>query len=314
MSTKRTITPWTDLPDVGPRQPCPCGSGKRYKACHGKRRRGADQEFVARPFEGLPAETDWIALREIVSSATAPVRLAPPHADRSVLVATLLPMAAPAFVRADGQILLALQTSTRTADPSADTARALLAALDAEPGTPVTAGLPEPDESRLQDVLDPSGPFPVTVHGTFDFWLDPSDSPDADDRATVERANAELSPAARLASVDACYWCRIGDRDQLRWVMPYDEEPLLDALARLHARGEDGVGSGTRLLGTFRALGRLVPVWDLVPGTSAAEVEEPAAALASRLAAAVAVPDPLSADERRARSGLTNRQVTIRFG
>ncbi len=96
--------------------------------------------------------------------------------------------------------------------------------------------------------------------------------------------------------------------------MPYDEEPLLDALARLHARGEDGVGPGTRLLGTFRALGRLVPVWDLVPGTSAAEVEEPAAALASRLAAAVAVPDPLSADERRARSGLTNRQVTIRSG
>ena len=21
--------------EVGPRQPCPCGSGKRYKSCHG---------------------------------------------------------------------------------------------------------------------------------------------------------------------------------------------------------------------------------------------------------------------------------------
>ena len=21
--------------EVGPRQPCPCGSGRRYKACHG---------------------------------------------------------------------------------------------------------------------------------------------------------------------------------------------------------------------------------------------------------------------------------------
>ena len=32
--------------EVGPREPCPCGSGKRYKACHGK----AGGVFVARPF------------------------------------------------------------------------------------------------------------------------------------------------------------------------------------------------------------------------------------------------------------------------
>jgi hypothetical protein len=94
--------------------------------------------------------------------------------------------------------------------------------------------------------------------------------------------------------------------------MPYDEEPLLDGLARLHARGEDGLGDGTRLLGTFRALGRLVPVWDLVRGTSPDDVEQPAAALADRLAAAVADAEPLTADERRARAGLANRQVTIR--
>jgi hypothetical protein len=41
-------------------------------------------------------------------------------------------------------------------------------------------------------------------------------------------------------------------------------------------------------------------------------VEEPAAALAARLAEALATTAPLSADERRARSGLANRQVTIR--
>src|SRR5215207_769470 len=109
--TQRATKPRDDLPVVGPREPCPCGSGKRYKACHGKRRRGTEQRFVARPFDGLPAEADWIALREIVSSATAPVRLAQPHADRAVVVATLLPMAVPALVRADGQIVLALQTT-----------------------------------------------------------------------------------------------------------------------------------------------------------------------------------------------------------
>ena len=47
---------------VGPRQPCPCGSGKRYKACHGAGA-GAPTAYVARPFEGLPSECDVIALR-----------------------------------------------------------------------------------------------------------------------------------------------------------------------------------------------------------------------------------------------------------
>lgn len=48
--------------EVGPRQPCPCGSGKRYKACHGAAG-GAAPTFVARPFEGMPSECDVIALR-----------------------------------------------------------------------------------------------------------------------------------------------------------------------------------------------------------------------------------------------------------
>ena len=47
-----------------------------------RRRKGADHgsatprvqpaPFVARPFEGLPGETDWVAMREVVPSATAP--------------------------------------------------------------------------------------------------------------------------------------------------------------------------------------------------------------------------------------------------
>ena len=45
--------------EVGPREPCPCGSGKRYKACHGS----AGGAYVARPFAGLVAERDLVALR-----------------------------------------------------------------------------------------------------------------------------------------------------------------------------------------------------------------------------------------------------------
>ena len=95
-------------------------------------------------------------------------------------------------------------------------------------------------------------------------------------------------------------------------MLPHDEEPLLDALARLHARGEDTLGEGTRLIGTFRADGLLAPVWDLVPGSEADDVEEPAAAFAQRLEAALGESGALSEPERRARAGLSNRQVTLR--
>jgi hypothetical protein len=53
-------------------------------------------------------------------------------------------------------------------------------------------------------------------------------------------------------------------------------------------------------------------VWDLPVGTGAEALEEPAAAIAERLAALVEGGDPLTPDERAARSGLANRQVTIR--
>ncbi len=94
--------------------------------------------------------------------------------------------------------------------------------------------------------------------------------------------------------------------------MPYDEEPLLSALARLHARGEDVVAEGSRLVGMFRAHGLLVPVWDLPSGTGAAVLEEPAARFAAALGDALAETDPLTSAERSARSGLANRQLTIR--
>ena len=82
--------------------------------------------------------------------------------------------------------------------------------------------------------------------------------------------------------------------------------------ARLRANGADGLGESTRLIGSFRAHGLLVPVWDLAPGTEAEAVEQPALEWAGRLADALTETAPLTADERRVRAGLTNRQVTLR--
>jgi hypothetical protein len=270
---------------------------------------------VRRPFAGLADEADWVALHEIVPSATAPLALAPEYAarlgDRSLTVSTVLPLAWPALVRADGSIHLGLQTATGSGDPSRDVADALLRALDAEPGAPVPAARAG-EGPRLQDVLAPDFRLDLALHSGFDFWLEGTAEPTPEVQASLERASESVVPTTRLSGVEAAYWCRIGIKEHLRWVMPYDEELLLSALARLHARGEDTLGSGTRLIGTFRAHGLLVPVWDLVPGTEAPEVEEPAAAFGTRLAVALAETGDLTEPERRARAGLSNRQVTLR--
>ena len=104
----------------------------------------------------------------------------------------------------------------------------------------------------------------------------------------------------------------MGSKEHLRWVMPEPEDRLLDALARLHAGGQDSIAEGSRFVGMFRAHGLLAPVWDLPVGTGAEVLEEPAAAFAADLAEALADGSDLTAEQRSARSGLANRQVTIR--
>lgn len=302
------------FPAVGPRQPCPCGSGRRYKACHGSARRRS--VVSARPFAGLSSEPDWVALREVVPSATAALsvtgRLAPADATgRDVLLVTMLPLAWPALVRQNGQILLALQTPPRSGDASADLAQALLAAVAGEPGQGVTdLPVPDADASRLQDLLGPDD-IEVTVHAGFDWWL--GDEPASGEAAAqLEQANAGVVPTGRLASVPAAYWCRMATRTHLRWALPEEEDTLLDGLARLAAAGELSLGEQTRYAGAFRADGLLMPVWDLPLETTAEQCEQPAARIRSRLDDALAETAPLTPEQRRARAGVVSRSLTLR--
>lgn len=273
--------------------------------------KNTSDSFVLRPFEGLPGETDWVAMRELVPAATAPARTTAEYGSRDVLVTTVLPMAWPALHRADGVLLLALQTTTASGDASRDLAAALLEAMEVEPGSAVTAGaLPGPGP-RLQDVLDLSVPFEVTVHEGFDYWIAPETERTPELAASLDEANAGLIPTRKLASVESAYWCRMNGREFLRWSMPHDEDAVMDALSRLHARRESGLAGG-RFVGAFRSSGVVVPVWELPRGTEAEDLEEPAAAYRTTFDAALAVDAPLDAAERRARAGLVSRQVTLR--
>lgn len=291
---------------VNPRQRCPCGSGKRYKSCHGS----GGTALVARPFAGLASECDWIALRELVPAGTAPLRLTGEYADRDVTLATVLPMALPAIVRADGRILVGLQVNNSSDDVSGDVAAAVLRAVAAEPGTTLAPETPPTDGPRLQDLLADE-PLEVTVHDDFAFWLDGGEAGSADVAASLEQANAAVIPTVRLPGLEAAYWCQVADKAHLRWVLPHEEDVLLDALARLSAAGTLDLDEGTRYAGSFRAHGVLVPVWDLPRDAPASEWEAPAAALQDRLAAVLTVGE-LTDAERRARAGLRGRQVTLR--
>lgn len=304
-----------DIPVVGGRQPCPCGSGRRYKACHGRQAAHAMQELVRRPFEGLASECDWVAMRELVPAGTAPLTLASAYAPAEpvdVTLATVLPLAAPALRRENGEVLVGLQTQASSGDISRDVAHALHCALQAPAGAPVTVDRPGPDNPRLQDILDPAAELPVTVHDGFDFWVDDAADPSGDVKASLERANAAAIPTVRMGEdLPAAYWCDAGEKNHLRWVLPHPEEKLLDALARLHAAGEAKLGEETRFVGSFRAHGLLAPVWDLPSGMTAEQVREPALRFAGRLDEALADTAPLTPAQRRSRNGLLNRQITL---
>ena len=244
-------------------------------------------------------------------AATAP--LAVKDTKRDITLCTLLPMAAPAMVRDSGEVWLGLQVQHQFGDPSRDLAAVLTHALEVadEGGTGIVGLTDAPGAGpRMQDLVTGST-LDITVHDGFGFWVaDAEDDPAT--AAALEQANAAASPTARLTSVEAAYWTDVGTKEHLRWVMPEPEAPLLNALARLHAAGRDRLVDDSRLVGMFRAHGLLAPVWDLPLGTGAEALEEPAARFATDLREALADDSDLTQEQRAARAGLANRQVTLR--
>jgi hypothetical protein len=261
--------------------------------------------FVARTFEGLPHEVDWIAMREFVPSATATARTTD---GTAVTVCSLLPGGGAGLVRPDGDVWLGLQVMHNFGDVSRDLAHVLELARDTAPGNPVIMSDPGVGP-RLQDVLDTSAPFEVEVLDGFDYWLEGVDTGE-DTETLLEEANESVAPTARLASVDGAYWTEMGSHRYLRWVMTHDDSDLLDALARLQAARADTLTEDSRFIGHFRAHGLLVPVWEMEVGADA--LEEPAAAFEDRLGEALADDAPLTPEQRSARSNIVSRQVAIR--
>ncbi|GGK55230.1 DUF5926 family protein [Nocardia camponoti] len=284
-------------------------------------RRAAQEQasaVVTRPFEGLAAECDLVALREFVPSATATLKLAPGvAAEREVILATVLPGAVAALVRAGDEpvAFVGTQTQHQSDDPAAGIAAAILWTQGAEPGD----SLPKPSiegGARLADVIDPGADLELTVHNDFDWWVPEGVTPDPQVAATIEQAKQAIMPSARLNlggdGVGAAWWVDAGEKAHVRWVRPENEDDLMLALARVHARGGLHMGEGSRFAGSFRTHGLLVPVFDLDPERHPTEWEAPAREFGARLAEALADTSPMTGEERRSRDGLRARQVTLR--
>ncbi|WP_067717995.1 DUF5926 family protein [Nocardia yamanashiensis] len=275
-------------------------------------------QAVTRPFEGLAAECDLVALREFVPSATATLKLSPSvGAERAVTLATVLPGAVAALVRAGDEAIgfVGTQVQHQSANPAADLASAILWTQAAEPGESLDAANVDGAPS-LSEVLDPGAALDLTVHQDFNWWVPAGVTPDPQVAATIEQANQAIMPSARLElgadAIGAAWWVDAGEKAHLRWVRPEDEDQLMLALARLHAAGDLHLGEGSRFAGSFRTHGLLVPVFDLDPERHATEWEAPAREFGAKLAAALKSDAPLSSDERRSRDGLRSRQVTLR--
>src|SRR5699024_4767055 len=208
-------------------------------------------------------------------------------------LASVLPMAAAAMVRSDGEAFVGLQVQTHSSDVSRDIGRAVRWATSAAPGdtlavpdTAVDSTVSYAGPQRLQELLRADAELEITLHEDFSWWLPEGTEATGDIAMSLERANDAIQPTVRLGK--GMYWVDAASKAHLRWVRNDPENRLLQAMARLAAAGQLDLGEGSRFAGSFRAHGVLVPVWDLDPEAHASEWEQPAADLGTRLDTALA--------------------------
>lgn len=271
---------------------------------------------VLRPFAGLPVERELVAMREILPAATLRATLNKDHGGKEITFVTVLPDVAPAMVRADGEILIALQTRSRTGDNSHDLGVAIVAALDH--AARVEAGEAQPAIINVDVRL--AGPRLEEIVESYDtlelrrdlgFWLVPGSAEEAEAKQAIEESATELIPTEAIPGTMHTYWHDM-NKIFVRWIRDEDESQLFSALARIAAKDKLTLGRDSRFIGAFRAAGLSIPVFEFPGEVTAADLTDAVKKLEAELAAALAQTQLLSDDERRIRAGLVSRQVSLR--
>ncbi|MDO5034815.1 MAG: DUF5926 family protein [Actinomycetaceae bacterium] len=268
---------------------------------------------VARPFEGMSAEADLVAMREIIPAATLDATTTDEYGSTPFQFVTLLPGGAPAMVRDDGQILIALQTRSATRDAAHDLGVALSAALkrkklidegEADAGT-LTVDVRDAGP-RIPDMI--ASAKPMELQENLGFWVSPG-SRDEQVEQAIEDTSKELIPTRAVPGTTNTYWHDMG-KHFVRWIRLEDEDQLFTALARLQAAGDLKL-ENAQFIGAFRALGLSIPVFEFPEPVEAEALTDSVLALEAKLEAALQNEEPLNDDEKRARAGLVSRQVSL---
>ena len=205
--------------------------------------------FVDRPFEGLSAEKELVAMREIIPCATMTARTNADNGGVEFDLVTLVPDGNPAMVRGDGRILVGLQTRSNSGDLSHDVAAAILAAIElknnGEEGV-VEIDVREPSP-RLQDILDLDSFGSMELRENFAFWLNPDEELTHEMRHALEQNTEEVIPTEAVPGVDGMFWCAM-NANFVRYVTDVDENQLFKALARLKVADAANLGEGAASL------------------------------------------------------------------
>lgn len=268
-------------------------------------------QYVDRPFEELPFETELVAMREILPSATLRVHTSKKYGGREILLVTMLPEMLGVLRRSDGVLMVAVRTVLNSGDASLDIADRIVHGLELEDGETFSqVDLPEADGPRLADVLDVDAGCEFELHNDLNFWISEKERENPDIVQAIEAAREQIIPMAEVPQVTGAFWARM-QREFVRWVRPEEEDAVLAGLARLQARQELAFEGG-RFVGAFRGSGLLIPVFELDRGTEADELTAPMQDFGKKLDKAIADDSALSPEERRAKAGIISRQVTLR--
>lgn len=267
-------------------------------------------QFVERPFEGLSFETELVAMREILPAATLKVRTNSEYGNEELLIVSMLPQMVGAVRRSDGVLLVAMQTVMNSGDLSLDVADRIIQGLELQPSETFNQ-IDEPQSGiRLQDVLDLDFASEFTLAEDLAFWVGVDELEDPQTKQAIAQTKDQLIATKEISGVKGAYWTKM-QRLFLRWVRPEAQDTVLNAIARLQNRRELNFGEA-RFVGAFRALGLLIPVFELADGVEADDLAAPLAEFAQKLDAAISDETPLDPEERRAKAGIISRQVTLR--
>lgn len=295
----------------------PEGMSRRQAKLAARAAERAALEKDPRPYAGLAAEADLVALQEFIPSGTATLKLK--DSERTVEVSTVLPGAGAGLIREaefGGAAFVALQVRKHSHNPGRDLAFALNWAKDAAPGETLESTVADGTQPALSDLIDPATTIDVQVHEDFAWWTPEDAQVPFEVQQAIMQANQTVAPTRRVEAdvAGSAWWANPGGgKAYLRWVRVDEDEPaLLNALARIAARGELQLADDTKFAGVFRTHGLIVPVWDLPDDSEAEDYVREVERVDKLIAAELSNKEPLNADERKQLENIKSRQVTIR--